>query len=575
MDSVDVDGRTAVGIGGKGFSAGSSGRQAAEPCRSWLPLFLSHDMVTAVFQLHHRIRNVLLAIHFPTAALRIIAGTLALSPTGITRTLCTCLGSIGGMLLSLASVDAGMAFTTYDQKIKFVDALLSSALGYLEASVSPSPAGNSPHSDHMFSLLFFMNDDGEYSLQEFAHGSDLIMRIIGNFKLFVVSGLPSFERAIGFLSRLVREATRLALLCCSENAPDDEYFAKIRVRYAHLVEVSDSPLGGPLVDVLLSCLDVWGMVLGDSMLQRPVLALPEGEAAAATRLRNGFRELCGQMFTELYQCVVSVIILDTLKSEDEELDMESEEIFERNVSSLISGVSDIGRMSAFSALQHISSCLGSSIQQLDNMYSQLTAGSEVGERVLRVEVTKALEIQRLSVEFLSCLLIESGGGSRLDRVASGRSTEIPLISSTVLDSFNRSLGTGGEVDQLVVQVVSLALQALQQQCRFHTASSDPASRASLMPQQNLFFDAAGSAIVVQGVLYFLADYTWYVPLLQPATLLITSHALVSLCRAYVDPRADMYEVSPQLVCPNLIAAMSTGPSIFSVKRILNNSFLIF
>jgi hypothetical protein len=583
MDGLGMDG--AVGVGGRGFSAvwaggsggsGGSGSAAATPnsSYSWLPLLLSTDMLGALFQLHRRLRSVLLAMHFPAPAssLSVVAGGGgggAVPPKDLSESLCAALQSVSQMLLGFASVDAGVVFPTGDHKAGFAEALLAGALDFLEASVGEIlVAGQRPPTPGEgllpFSLLFFMKDDGEYALQEFSHCADLLMRIFGNFKLSLVSSLPSFERAMASLARVTGSAAGLLLRFSGPDCGAGAYgpgMTALSARYAQLVDMSDadSLLASPLIVVVMRCVDVWSLLLGDSVLAGAALSLSEGEGAVAARLRTGLRALCGPMFEQLFQCVVVSVIQDTLRAEEEELDVEGEEIIERALLELVRGVADVGRLALASALQHVCAALEASVRRLEDMMLHMGSGSgsdaALTEPALRAEVTRQLEVQRLSAEFLSCLLIEADAGR--DRGYStgagagggGSSSEIPLIPGAVLDASSGAAGggggggggEGGGLVELIIRAVGLVLQTLQQQCRFHQTYAESASlspSAALTAQQSVFLDAAVSHLVAQEILFFLRDYIW----------------------AYVDPSRDMYETDPATLCPALADAMSPAGS---------------
>jgi hypothetical protein len=91
----------------------------------------------------------------------------------------------------------------------------------------------------------------------------------------------------------------------------------------------ESLIEGPLGSMLSQCLDVWTIVLSDPLLAGSSAALSEEEVWLATRLRGGFRDLCGQMFRALFDSLVAVAIQDTLRGQDEEVDVENDEIAER------------------------------------------------------------------------------------------------------------------------------------------------------------------------------------------------------------------------------------------------------
>lgn len=123
--------------GGSSAGSGMNSPSAALSCHSWLPLFLSNDMVCAIFQLHQRMRSVILELHFPSKAI-VISTNSGISIHVMQQTLSSCLGSISQMIISFASVDAGIAFPTREQKLSNGEILLAGTLVYLESNVFSS-----------------------------------------------------------------------------------------------------------------------------------------------------------------------------------------------------------------------------------------------------------------------------------------------------------------------------------------------------------------------------------------------------------------------------------------------------
>jgi hypothetical protein len=100
-------------------------------------------------------------------------------------------------------------------------------------------------------------------------------------------------------------------------------------RTAMAPDSDESLMDGALGAMLSQCLDVWSIVLSDSLLAGSSASLSEEEVWLATRLRGGFRDLCGQMFQALFDSLVAVAIQDTLRDQNEEVDVENDEIAER------------------------------------------------------------------------------------------------------------------------------------------------------------------------------------------------------------------------------------------------------
>lgn len=481
---------------------------------SWLPHFLSKDTVSILFQLHHRMRSVLIAFHFRPSLISVVASSMIQAPSlkASCGSLSACLGSVAGMLLAFASIDIAAIFPSRHKRVCYAEILLSEAIAYIQANVS-SLAAIGGGSGELFGLLLHMHDDGEYAVQEFTHGADLIMRIVGNFKLSLLTSLPSFEKVINAFSEISNTTSSMLLLLTDSNdRGNDPAVTYLRTRYKHLSEVSESFLGGPLMEVLTSCLDGWGLIIGDPMLCGPTPSIVEEEMAAAARVRCGLQEICGPMFHQMYRCTISVIIQDTLKSENEELDVENDGIFETSVLNLVRGVSDVGRMSVFSALCNVSACIQQSTTRLDAVFEQLAVNSVVDEKALRMEVISQLEIQRLSAEFLSCLLVQSESDYRKEGTLGDivSCSEPPLIPSSVLDCCSGSAEMPDRLETHIMASVELILQNLKQQCRFHQEASDIARLTKCSGSQKKFYESAISPLVVQGLLKFLKLFIWFV-----------------------------------------------------------------
>lgn len=135
---------------------------------------------------------------------------------------------------------------------------------------------------------------------------------LGNFKLSLISNLPNFDRIVAVLSQLT-SYVNIDIIKCTSTAPDS----------------SESIMDGPLGAMLSQCLDAWSIVLSDPLLAGSSAALSEEEVWLASRLRGGFRDLCGQMFRALFDSLIAVAVQDTLRDQDEEVDVENDEIAER------------------------------------------------------------------------------------------------------------------------------------------------------------------------------------------------------------------------------------------------------
>ena len=146
----------------------------------------------------------------------------------------------------------------------------------------------------------------------------------------LVSALPSFERMVSAMASLTNAASNLMIQALG-NTPQSH------PRIAALT-AGESLLNGPLGDVLARCLDVWSLLLGDPLLAGPALSLAQEESTAAANLRSSLQDLCRVIFERLYDSVLGAVVQDTLQSVDKDIDMESDDIEERYVCPVMSGL---------------------------------------------------------------------------------------------------------------------------------------------------------------------------------------------------------------------------------------------
>ena len=501
MDCADTE-------GGKEISGLSSGDLHGR--YSWFSSLLSKEILVPLLHIYHRTRQILLCLHFRNS---LLCKTCSSAPThdDISQSLCSSLRCLVETFLCFASVDVSAIFQTQEQKVNYGDTVLSGMLDIIDANVAKIPVASDctlPGREYLdyFHTLFYLRDDGRFATQEFSQCCGVLMRIFGNFKISLVSSFPSFRRAVSSLSGIVHSVSKLVLLLCSGNcAVGSSDFVGLRSRYAQLVAASDTDciLTDPLVEILVHCIDVWGLILGDSVLSTTATSLSKTDESLAFQLRVALSVVCGEMFDHAYQCMIVVIIQDTLKSNEEEIDVENEEISERSVYDVLRGLGNIGRLSLHRALRTVSGSLDQSVRHFDHMFSQqLATGSSVDETCFREEIVRQQEVQRLSAIFMTCLLIESENCN-----AMSRSSEIPLIPALVLDSIiDQRSGGGSDVEAQIIESVSLLLKTIQQQCRFHQLYSQPTSGGSYSVSQILFLDTASSELVTQELLCFLREF---------------------------------------------------------------------
>lgn len=171
-------------------------------------------------------------------------------------------------------------------------------------------------------------------------------------------------------------------------------------------------------------------------------------------------------------------------------------------------------MSIVLALGSVASYFKESIHRLEeffNMVSQTLHCTDIKQ--LKTENIKSLEVQRLSVEFISCLIIDSENMRARNNATGGgfKSSEIPLIPNVVLDNASgteaSSTSSRGseELELMIVGILNLVLQNLQQQCRFHQLYVDS---GRLSASQVSFLDSAVSHVVAQELLLFLREFVW-------------------------------------------------------------------
>jgi hypothetical protein len=197
-----------------------------------------------------------------------------------------------------------------------------------------------------FPLLFNMKDDGEYSQQEFIHGVDLLIRLlgmnllispvyyydivyvcVGNFRLSLVSILPSFESSIRLLAKLSHSISSIIMLMTGngESVVDPVIVAA----YSTFMESTPSLIDGPLGDLLSQIVDAWCVLLNDPLIVETDSALTDQDSAQVHRIKGALREVCAEVFQNLFMCIVSAVVKETLSFIDEDIDVENDDIDNR------------------------------------------------------------------------------------------------------------------------------------------------------------------------------------------------------------------------------------------------------
>lgn len=391
--------------------------------RLWSSFLMQNNFLNQIYTTYESIRAILL-------------NPLYSASSGITAAIDECMNDCRLILISMASV-TGKFFENDDEKMSYASFLIIKTCPLLNTSINTSNVTNTSKT------LF--DDIRSKECEQF---STLLLRLLGNFDFRILSQMQCFESMLVVLGNatfvLSREMAEIAQMQLSTaNSCKSEY--------------DDVLFDGWRANVNTLLLDGWSLMLSDhAMLQNSVIlgnALQAEMVTISSTCKHGVHAVAGQIFKQLFECVLLATICESLLSNSEEEDEDNEAISGSNMNDIVAAVSTIGRTNYVDSINFICVYIENSIAKCKQLLSCFDSN----------ECIRQLEILRVGVLFVTHILDDNfaadGNKSSTD---SNKSSEIPIIPTFILDG---CMMVSAEASAAVfTRLIALLSEVIELQC---------------------------------------------------------------------------------------------------------------